>query len=92
MKNATAVARAVARDAEARAKMVLTEVMAAQVSFREAEAAITAATAARAAAHPALARAIDTALAAAVRSAVSRLPPTSAETLPVSASNNTTVD
>ena len=66
MKNATAVVRAVARDAEARAKTVLTDVLAAHTSLREAEAAITAAATAKAAAHPALARAIDTALAAGI--------------------------
>jgi hypothetical protein len=59
----TAVARAVARDAEARAKAALEEVLAAHARLTAAEEAIAAATTARAAAGPALARAVTAALA-----------------------------
>lgn len=66
MTTPSAVAKAIARDAEARARTALGDVTAAHAELRNAEAAITAARDRHAAAGPALARAIDAALAAGI--------------------------
>ena len=62
MTTLTAVARAVARDAETRARAALDDVVAAHTKLVDADRLIADATAVKAATAPALARAIDTAL------------------------------